>query len=375
VVTVSLEGELVVHAAWDGTRVTGVDVASTRPHVAGRLLAGRTVAEAVEMVPRLFSICGRSQRVAAALACDAAAGQVPDAPALRDRESEVRSEAVQEVLRRMLLDWPRLAGSDPDAAALADARSALSGAPDALRAVVRQRIVGARNPWDVLDDANAGDRWLGAAATPVAALITRLASERPAFAASEVALLPADGAAVARAVGVALAADAVFERAPSWQGAPAETGALARMHAHPWVAAVVARRGRSALARLAARVVEVVAQVRPDAQPGARVAGAVSFAPGAGLGWVETARGLLVHAVEIAGGGGAALSDRRADRVELSRARRARGGARGCRGSRRGRAAAARAPRGRIARSVRRLSRRSVAGVRRSCTRWRWPRA
>jgi hypothetical protein len=96
---------------------------------------------------------------------------------------------VQEILRRVLLDWPRLAGAAPDAAALADARIALSGAADAMRAVVEERILGAANPWTVLDDAGAGDRWLAAAATPVAALLSRLAGERPAFAASEVALL------------------------------------------------------------------------------------------------------------------------------------------------------------------------------------------
>jgi Ni,Fe-hydrogenase I large subunit len=117
-----------------------------------------------------------------------------------------------------------------------------------------------------------------------------------------VALLPADGEVVARTVGSALAADVAFERVPSWQGAPAETGALARMRAQPWVAALVARSGRSALARLAARVVELVALVRPDTPQRARVAGAVPIAPGAGLGWVETARGLLVHAVEVAAG-------------------------------------------------------------------------
>ncbi|MCC6609034.1 MAG: nickel-dependent hydrogenase large subunit [Burkholderiales bacterium] len=293
-------GEILVRAAWDGSRVTGVEIASRRPRVANRLLAGRTVDEAVAMVPRLFSLCGRSQAVAAALACEAAAGQVHDARILSEREGAVRSEAVQEVLRRMLLDWPRLAGMAPDAAALGDARRALTG--DAVRAIVKARIVGAGSDWAVLDDAASGDRWLEAAATPVAALIRRSAAERPALAASEVALLPADGEAVARAIGVALAADAAFERAPSWRGAPAETGALARMRMQPWVAAVAARSGRSALARLAARGAELGAQVRPDAPPRARVAGAVPIAPGAGLGWVETARGLLVHAVEIAAG-------------------------------------------------------------------------
>jgi Ni,Fe-hydrogenase I large subunit len=302
-VNVSLEGELVVRAMWDGARVVGVDVISTRPHVADRLLAGRPVAEAVATVPRLFSICGRSQGVAAALACDAAAGRTPDADDLSESEGIVRSEAVQEILRGVLLDWPRLAGMAPDGAALGELRRALAGdAADAARAIVEDRIIGASSTWAVFDDAASGDRWLESAATPVAALITHLAADRPRLAVSEVALLPTDGEAVARAVGAALAADAAFERTPTWQGAPAETGALARMRAQPWVAALVARSGHSALARLAARVAELVAQVRPDAPSPARVAGAVAIAPGAGLGWVETARGLLVHAVEIAAG-------------------------------------------------------------------------
>jgi Ni,Fe-hydrogenase I large subunit len=297
------EGEIVVRARWDGAEVAGVDIVSTRPHIADRLLAGRAVADAVATVPRLFSICGRSQGVAAALACDAAAGRTPDAPDLRERERAVREEAVQEVLRRMLLDWPRLRGTAPDADALGGARQALArDASDAMRAIVKEWIVGADNAWAVFDDAASGDRWLEAAATPVATLITRLTEGRPRLAASEVALLPADGEAVARAVGAALAADAAFERAPTWQGAPAETGALARMRTQPWVAAIVARSGCSALARLAARIVELVAHMRPDAPPPTRVVGAVPIAPGTGLGWAETARGLLVHAVEIAAG-------------------------------------------------------------------------
>jgi Ni,Fe-hydrogenase I large subunit len=297
------EGEIVVRARWDGVEVAGVDIVSTRPHMADRLLAGRAVADAVATVPRLFSICGRSQGVAAALACDAAAGRTPDVPVLRERERAVREEAVQEVLRGMLLDWPRLGGTAPDADALGDARQALArDASDAMRAIVKERIVGADNAWAVFDDAASGDRWLESAATPVATLITRLAEGRRRLAASEVALLPADGEAVARAVGAALAADAAFERTPTWQGAPAETGALARMRTQPWVAAIVARSGCSALARLAARIVELVVHVRPDAPPPTRVAGAVPIAPGTGLGWAETARGLLVHAVEIAAG-------------------------------------------------------------------------
>jgi Ni,Fe-hydrogenase I large subunit len=299
---VNLEGELVVRVGWSGARVTAVDVVSSRPHVANRLLAGRPVAEALDLVPRLFSICGRSQGVAAALACEAAAGRAPDESVARGREAVVRVEAAQEVLRRVLLDWPRLAGGAPDAGALDDARRAVaSNAAEELRAIVQARILGAGVPWTALDDADAAERWLASGATQAAALVARLAAERSGLVASEVALLPADGAVVARAVGAALAADDGFERVPVWQGAPAETGALARMRTHPWVAALVARTGRSVLARLVARLVELVALVRPEA-PHPAMAGAVAVAPGAGLGWVETARGLLVHAAEIAAG-------------------------------------------------------------------------
>jgi Ni,Fe-hydrogenase I large subunit len=300
---VNLEGELVVRVGWSGGHVTAVDVMSSRPHLAGRVLAGRTVTEAIDLVPRLFSICGRSQGVAAALAFEAAAGRVPEETMVRSREAIVRVEAAQEVLRRVLLDWPRLAGDAPDASALADARRAVaSGAAEDLRAIVQARILGAGAPWTALDDADGGERWIASGATQAAALVARLAGERSGFVASEIALLPADGGAVARAVGASLALDDGFERAPVWQGAPAETGALARMRTHPWVEAIVARTGCSALARIVARLVELVALVRPEAPPRPAMAGTVAVAPGAGLGWVETARGLLVHAAETAAG-------------------------------------------------------------------------
>jgi coenzyme F420-reducing hydrogenase alpha subunit len=304
---VSLEGELVVTARWDGARVTGVEVASTRPQVANRILAGRTMPEAAAMVPRLFSICGRSQGVAAALACEAASAREPDAQTRAAREGVVRAEAVQEYLWRMLVDWPQLAGGAPEPDALAAARRALAGAPleqalDEVRELVEARALGVDGAWDALDDATSGERWLARAATPASAMLAQLGAKHPNLGASGVALLPADGGTVARAVGRALDGDAAFEVAPTWNGAPAETGALARTCAQPFVAAVVARHGRSAFARFVARVVELVGLVRPDVPAQSRLAGSVCLEPGAGIGWVETARGLLVHAVRLAAG-------------------------------------------------------------------------
>jgi Ni,Fe-hydrogenase I large subunit len=219
----------------------------------------------------------------------------------------VRAEAVQEYLWRMLVDWPQLAGGAPEPDALAAARRALAGAPpghalDEVRELVKARTLGLDGAWDALDDAASGEHWLARSATPATAMLAQLRAKHSGLGASRVPLLPADGGAVARAVGRALDGDAAFELEPTWNGAPAETGALARTCSQPFVAAIVGRHGRSAFARFVARVVELVGLVRPDVPARSRLAGSVCLEPSAGIGWVETARGLLVHAVRLAAG-------------------------------------------------------------------------
>ena len=85
----SLPGELTVRLAWDGRRVVRVDVESTRPLIAGRLVAGKPAAEAALMLPRLYSICGHAQNAAARSALDAAAGLAPAPQALAARATAV----------------------------------------------------------------------------------------------------------------------------------------------------------------------------------------------------------------------------------------------------------------------------------------------
>jgi hypothetical protein len=322
---VTLPGELVVRAEWDGSRITGVALASTRPHVAAQVLADRTAAEAVAIVPRLFSICGGSQAVAAALACEAASGHDAAAAPTAARERLVQGEMAREYLWRMLIDWPQLAGhaaarealanaqreiqaslaSDQAAAAFSAAGDAAGGTavmPEAVRATVQRHVLGEGEAWNVLDDPESGERWLDRRGAAPAKLIARLLAERPAFGASDVALLPGDAASVARSIGGCLDADPAFERAPTWRGAPAETGALARLRSQPFVGHVIGHAGRSAVARLLARLVELVGLMRSDRRSCMVSCGAAAPGPGCGLGWVETARGLLVHSVELATG-------------------------------------------------------------------------
>jgi Ni,Fe-hydrogenase I large subunit len=123
----------------------------------------------------------------------------------------------------------------------------------------------------------------------------------PRHGAGRVPLLPRfDGEAAPRIV-AALDADADFERQPTFDGQPAETGAVARLARQPLVAALADAFGRSTLVRFAARLSELARIACGDA-PAAPLAGSLRLGACRGLGWVETARGLLVHAAEIAAG-------------------------------------------------------------------------
>ena len=114
----------------------------------------------------------------------------------------------------------------------------------------------------------------------------------------------ADRAALEQAVLPAMSADSAFETAPVWDGVPVETGALARMHEHPAVAALAraaATRCRRGCLRdwSSSPCCSASSTERP-----ATMACIDSFARGEGEGVaaVQTARGLLLHRARIAEG-------------------------------------------------------------------------
>lgn len=290
------EGELALHLAWDGHAVRGVDVASTRPDVAARVLTGRAPHEVTAMVPRLFSICAESQGVAARLALAAAAGRAEAgdvAPALRD-------EAIREYAFRALLDWPRTMGEHEDAEALRILRAERTTTPEGREAITRCVLGQPAAAWLSAASLPAFDRWLERGETPAARLLATLRFGDGGFGQTETPLLPLPEGAHAERLARAVEADDAFCRLPVWNGAPAETGALARRGADPLVKEIAARFGQSVLTRLVARLRELAALVTGAAR---LRAGAAALGGGRGLGWVENARGLLVHVATIAEGG------------------------------------------------------------------------
>jgi Ni,Fe-hydrogenase I large subunit len=298
----NVEGELSIRIALRGNAVAEVAIASTRPRVADKLLAGKAVEQALALVPTLFSICGRAQATAAQLAVDAAQGAVPDAAALGARSGAVAAEIAQDYLWRALLDWPRATGREPATVALAAARSALAGGDaTALRAVVESEVLGEPvEQW--LESHVAGfEIWIARAHTATRAYLSDVQRDGPRHGAGSVALLPPFAhPATAAAIVDGLAHDAEFDRAPHLDGQPAETGALARLRQQPLVEGLLRSYGTSTLTRLVARVTEL-AQIVAGRPPATPLVGCRTLGPHRGLGWVETARGLLLHAVELDG--------------------------------------------------------------------------
>lgn len=269
----------------------GVEIRSTRPQLAQRLLAGRTPDEAVRLAGTIFSLCGQAQRTAARAACAAARGETPP-----DARREVLAERAREHAWRLLLDWPRQAGQtgDPAAAAALSRLMQIADRPQALAVWLEENLLGeAPDVW--LARAGLQD-WIAAAPTPLAALFASL-DERPASACPLLPPLTTDQAA-------ALAQQALdtpdFCARPLWQGAPAETGAVARQAAHPLLAAWIAAHGRGTGARQLARLLELARQAVADAADD--VIRAWPLDDNTGIAGVETSRGLLLHVARLEAG-------------------------------------------------------------------------
>lgn len=285
------------------------------------------------MVPLLFSLCGRAQAVAGLGAAEGALEVPAGEAALRARRWLVMSEAVQEYLWRLLIDLPRLFDLPAAAEALAKVRAAIRASwvpvigdgrwtrpgeetcePDralcdeaagAVADCLEREVFGCPlEAWRHIADSAAFDGWLRGCTTPVGKALWRIAAQP--FPASEVpACLPAAGHRgwVGEIVG-ALAGEAGFASAPVWRGMNCETGALARNRDHPLIESLVEAGGDPRLLRLAARLValEQLARRLTDVDAGESDGGGfggASAGGASGYGWVETARGLLMHHVAL----------------------------------------------------------------------------
>lgn len=310
-----------LEACWDGRCITAVSIHNPRPQAA-QLLVGRSVDEAAALVPRLFSLCGRAQGLAFALATRAAGAGSVDVGDDWANERALSTEMAQEHLWRLLLDWPALFGREPRRARFAELHRRLEQARDARMAyelggelldlVVMELLGGFFGSWG--GPGSRGLRGLGSldefiecarAGSTVGSTLADLielglsTSER-----ESVPLLPSlsAGAWVARLGGWP---DPTFCRTPTLAGVPQETGVLAR-HADAAHPAVLMRHRHRCAARLFARAADLAdcaSRLRhPMADDMPRLFDVASFEGNAGLACVETARGLLLHCARVEDG-------------------------------------------------------------------------
>ncbi len=305
------EAPLHLVANWRDGRVDAVHVRNARP-LAASVLKGKTPAEAAALASVVFSLCGVAQRHAVQAACAAARGEVvaPDAGI----ERALTIEAAQLHLWRLLLDWPALFDMLPVRERFASLHRALGRIGDQAAAfevggqvlnLVASELLGSffstvRGPHSLEEFVTVSER-AGTVGRVLARLIKAGASDpldEP------VPLLPS-----LRAQDFAEALpggwpDAAFCRAPHLAGQVYETGALARHVNNMLVARLVAPRHRIA-ARLFARMVELAdcaSRLRhplPEDMPA--LVDATALPGGGGLARIDTARGVLLHAVRLEG--------------------------------------------------------------------------
>ena len=288
----------------------------------GQLLRGQRGAQVSARLGSIFTLCSHAHRRTADLALAAAQTAMPitpPAPVL------LALETARDHLRSVALDWPQRL---PDAVPGAPALDWLRGCPLPLvtarpvsDAAVAWQTLAALRSWleDRVLDQDA-TQWLVDQRAPDAlacwcqAHADRLPTARclsvwwPLSHALRPMLRSLDlldtDAQVQRAqlqpVAQMMATDVDFVQHPTWLGQCAETGAWSRLRHRS-----APLQQHSAWTRLSARWIEFIeiAAATPDSATPLLASGALHLAPGQALAWCEMARGLLLHWVQLDGGG------------------------------------------------------------------------
>jgi hypothetical protein len=218
-------GKLTLVVVRDGNSVGTTEIHSTRP-MAAQVLKGKSPAQVLQIVPLLFSVCGRAQGAAAGAALQAAQQGGPLISAAMERM--IVCESMQEHLWRVMLDWPRLLGLPQHdqrfAGWYAMLRRISVGTiemPAFLQEFERDGLGMPLADWRRMNSYGALQSWWRKTESPVAQLLFALDELEGRHIPGKLRLLPAWTAAEAQEA-CAGKWDAGFG-APEWQGAAAET--------------------------------------------------------------------------------------------------------------------------------------------------------
>ncbi|SEQ42669.1 hypothetical protein SAMN04488038_106140 [Solimonas aquatica] len=265
-----------------------------RPLFAQALFQGMPADSVPKLAGRLYALCGGAHEMAARLALAAARGETPrrsDAAALR----ELQQQALSEHLRHLWLDWPRhLLGHH--------------AAPEELRVLAQLRQHGVAGLQEVLPHELYGmparewvqrrrehqlDQWLAQAASLPARCLRAVADLAQTLQLTRVPSLEAlRSPADLRRIAEAALARADFVLTPEFAGRARETGCSPRLQR------IGRPRAGDVHARLLDRLEEIALLLLDE--PLLRVR-ALNLGAGRGMACVDTARGMLIHALTLDG--------------------------------------------------------------------------
>ena len=291
---------------------------STRPDWVGRATGGLPASRLPATLANLFNLCGHAHGLCAGMAVDAALGRDPTANTAA--RAQLARQTLREHLRRIGLDWPRQLAAAPVPDTLIDEAARVlaqcpvfASAPADAATWLEVHTLGMPpaawlHAWE--HDPQA---WLTSWCQQTTGPLPDLMRECRAIASATLPTVAplrvhADAEALRTWAALLSASGAAFARRPLWRNACAETGAWTRLNE------AAPQRLNTPWLRLGARIAEVVRLALPAVPgseparggPGWLGAGALALAPGEAIAWVEMARGLLIHHVQLDGRGDAA---------------------------------------------------------------------
>lgn len=328
----TLEGSIHLDLAMEGGRIKSVQIQSTRPVQACSVLDGKPVEEAIGRLGLMFSMCGTAHTVAGLRAAERALGITASEKEDLCRDLLVLAEAAEQTGLRILLDWPGMLG---DKAAIGDVISlrsvlhlmpglitsvagwkkpgsnsmkpdtaALDKAVDRLENEIANAMLGGDNDEKIFSSFQDLKFWWETADVPTAKLLRAVHQEGlSSFGASETELLKElDESWLEKKMA---SDDGAFVAGPDLNGEMLEAGPLRTLSGDSLIQSLTKEFGQGLLVRLLARVIFMIRLPRRMRAIIGRLEKlddgcvATGEASGFGLAQIDTARGLLVHRVEI----------------------------------------------------------------------------
>lgn len=324
-----------------------VTILNNRPVHAAKLLVGKTIDEALTIIPLLYHVCGKAQGSAAINALQAAKNTRSDETTYLSRTVLSDVELLREHLLRIFLDWPCLLEGDEDThdtsqqmtefmqfSSRFEAALFRSEKPFSLETIAAPEKDLA---FKILEDLESflqthifgctPDLWLKAKARDVifhwmrqekclsarscAVILEKGWAQEGQTVIPFLPKLTADQCASLLFPNNHLQSDE-FIASPSWEGLPHETSALSRYHQHPLLKLLLAHCGTGLLTRHVSRLVElglVFARIKhmigqlasPSLPVQIKRNASISTTPDFGVGMVDASRGILIHGAYLEG--------------------------------------------------------------------------